>query len=193
MPTDLLVPVFPSVSDRTSSAPPGGTGRPFDRAPRLPVDALADIVGGLARAESLWRPHVRHDDEQRARVRLLSTPIYEVWLLGWLPGQRAGLHDHGGANGAFIVVDGDLEEARSTGRPGGALIRRRLNAGDGATIDAGVAHDLANRSAGPATTLHAYSQPLRSMGFYEEPTPGVHGHRIRTHWVDPAPAVLAAK
>lgn len=193
MPIDLLVPaaapaagVIAHPAAGVASPAPG----PFERSPRLPAVTLADIVGGLARATELWLPHVRHDTAERARVRLLTTPIYEVWLLGWTPGQAAGLHDHGGANGAFIVVDGELEEARSTGRPGASLVRRRLTAGSGATIDAGVAHDLANRSGSLATSLHAYSQPLRSMGFYDESSPDVHGHRVRTHWVDPTPAVL---
>lgn len=185
MPTDLVVPVFPSPAATAATV-----ADPFDGTPRLPVATLADIVGGLAKAEELWRPYVRHDDIERARVRLLATPAYEVWLLGWTAGQAAGLHDHGGANGAFIVVDGQLEEARSTGRPGADLVRRRLRAGDGAVIEAGTAHDLANRSGVLATSLHAYSQPLRSMGFYEEPSPGVHGHRVRTHWVDPTPTAL---
>lgn len=184
MPIDLLAPVSPTPDTDTDDV------ERLDRAPRLAVAALADIVGGLARAEDLWRPYVRHDDAERVRVRLLSTPVYEVWLLGWTPGQAAGLHDHGGAHGAFIVVDGELEESRSTGRPGADLVRRRLTAGAGATIEAGTAHDLANRSGSLATSLHAYSQPLRSMGFYEESTPGVHGHRVRTVWIDDSPAAL---
>ena len=77
---------------------------------RLDTATLSDIVHGLAVAEDLWRPFVLHDADERARVRLLATPAYEVWLLGWTPGQSVGLHDHGGANAAFIVVDGTLTE-----------------------------------------------------------------------------------
>ena len=54
---------------------------------RLDVDVLAEIVAGLARAEALWRPHVAHDPDERVRRRLLATPAYEVWLLGWTPHQ----------------------------------------------------------------------------------------------------------
>ena len=96
---------------------------------RLDVAALADIATGLAEAEELWRPHVVHDSVERARVRLLASPVYEVWLLGWTPGQSVGLHDHGGANGAFVVVDGTLTETSSAaaGRPhlGSHRARRR--------------------------------------------------------------------
>src|SRR3954465_9853459 len=81
---------------------------------RLELDVLVDMVTGLARAESLWRPHVAHDRHERVRRRLLATPLYEVWLLGWTPGQSVGLHDHGDANGAFVVVDGQLVETALT-------------------------------------------------------------------------------
>ena len=78
---------------------PGATAAP-DPSPRLDLAALGDIVSGLARADDLWRPHVAHDASERVRIRLLSTPAYEVWLLGWTPGQAVGLHDHGG----FVLV-----------------------------------------------------------------------------------------
>src|SRR6188508_539359 len=78
--------------------------------PRLELPVLADIVGGLAEASDLWRAHVQHDPVERARVRLLATAAYEVWLIGWTPGQSVGLHDHGGSHGAYVVVDGTLTE-----------------------------------------------------------------------------------
>ena len=95
---------------------------------RLDVAALADIATGLAEAEELWRPHVVHDGVERARVRLLATPVYEVWLLGWTPGQSVGLHDHGDANGAFVVVDGTLTETSSTAAVDRTLGRRPCSA-----------------------------------------------------------------
>lgn len=161
--------------------------------PRLELATLADIVAGLATAEDLWRQHVQHDEHERARVRLLATPAYEVWLLGWTPNQSVGLHDHGGSNGAFVVVDGELTETFTVdgARPGARLLAERtLFAGDAGTIEAGAVHDIANRSAGLTTSIHAYSRPLRSMGFYDGDEPGIRGHRIRTYWVEDTPAVL---
>ena len=92
------------------TAPPLNAARPVT----LDVAMLVEIVTGLAAAEALWRPHVTHDAAERARLRLLATPAYEVWLLGWTPGQSVGLHDHGDANGAFVVVDGELVETTLT-------------------------------------------------------------------------------
>ncbi len=163
-------------------------------ASRLDLAALADIVGGLAEAEELWRPHVTHDHNERTRVRLLATSAYEVWLLGWTPGQSVGLHDHGGANGAFVVVDGTLTEtvaADPSNRNDRTLAQRVLAVGEAGQVAAGQVHDVANRSSRLATSIHAYSRPLTSMGFYESATPGVRGHRIRTFWVEPEPVRLA--
>jgi len=131
--------------------------------PPLELDVLADIVDGLARAEPLWRPHVAHDPHDRVRLRLLATPAYEVWLLGWAPGQSVGLHDHGDANGAFVVVDGELTE---TTLESDRLSTVTLGVGEFGRVPAGVLHDVANRSSRNATSIHAYSHPLRAMGFY---------------------------
>lgn len=130
---------------------------------RLELEVLADIVSGLARAEELWRPHVAHDPEERVRRRLLATPAYEVWLLGWTPGQSVGLHDHGDANGAFVVVDGELTETAVVAR---ALEQDVLTAGEFGRVPFGAMHDVANRSRHNATSIHAYSRPLSAMGFY---------------------------
>ena len=160
---------------------------------RLDTAALADIVSGLAQAEELWRPHVLHDPDERARVRLLVTPAYEVWLLGWTQGQSVGLHDHGGANAAFIVVDGTLTETAATdptSRSGRSLTCRAIGAGQSGVVEAGRVHDIANTTTALATSIHAYSKPLRSMGFYETPEPDLRGHRVRTLWIDDAPPVL---
>ena len=96
------------------------------------------------------------------RRRLLATPAYEVWLLGWTPGQSVGLHDHGDANGAFVVVDGELAE---TDVSDGALHVEVLSAGELGRAPGSV-HDVANRSRRNATSIHAYSEPLSAMGFY---------------------------
>jgi hypothetical protein len=159
---------------------------------RLDTATLSDIVHGLAVAEDLWRPFVLHDTHERARVRLLATPAYEVWLLGWTPGQSVGLHDHGGANAAFIVVDGTLTETAVPDRVRRTLVERPIAAGTAGTVASGRLHDISNRSNSLATSIHAYSKPLRSMGFYDVPEPGVHGHRVRTLWVEEESAVLPA-
>lgn len=180
----------------TATATGGATATTTTRhapASRLGTSTLADIVTGLARAEELWQPHARHDPVERACIRLLATPAYEVWLLGWTPGQSAGLHDHGGANAAFVVVDGELTETVASepgNRSSRALRQRTIEAGRLALVRAGEIHDLTNHANRPATSIHVYSKPLRSMGFYEKSATGERGHRVRTIWVDEQDPVL---
>jgi predicted metal-dependent enzyme (double-stranded beta helix superfamily) len=151
---------------------------------RLELDVLVTIVTGLARAEPLWRPHVAHDPFDRVRQRLLATPAYEVWLLGWTPGQSVGLHDHGDANGAFVVVDGTLVE---TAVVAGALDDEAVPAGGVGRVPVGSIHDVANRSRRNATSIHVYSRPLSAMGFY-----GPDGVVVRVEAVHEQSTLVAA-
>ena len=151
---------------------------------RLELDVLVTIVTGLARAEPLWRPHVAHDPFERVRQRLLATPAYEVWLLGWAPGQSVGLHDHGDANGAFVVVDGSLVE---TAVVAGTLDDEALSAGDVGRVPVGAIHDVANRSRHNATSIHVYSRPLSAMGFYS-----LDGSLVRVEAVHEQSTLVAA-
>jgi oxalate decarboxylase/phosphoglucose isomerase-like protein (cupin superfamily) len=99
------------------------------------------------------------------------------------------LHDHGGANAAFVVLDGELEELVLDPTPTapGRLRRRHLATGDVSTVPAGVVHDVVNRSGGPATSLHVYADPLRSMTFYDR-----LGAPIMREVVQHVPALLSA-
>lgn len=199
------LPITPPPLPWRTTARPAAPTRPTALAPRLEPAALGEILDGLAQAVELWRPHLRHDAHQRARVRLLDTPAYEVWLIGWLPGQSTELHDHGGSNAAYVVVDGELaisssvpaSDAESHGGNGHVaalglpLEHRVLRAGQTVTVPAGHVHQVANRSAAPAASLHAYSRPLRSMGVFDEHG-DICGHRLRTVWVDEQQSVLGS-
>ncbi len=104
--------------------------------------------------------------EARWFSRLELTEDYEIWLLSWLPGQRTGLHDHGEAAGAFAVAQGALRETLA--RPGSLQLRHRP-APEGTVRSFGEQHlhDMANVSAVPAVSVHAYSPPLTAMRRYE--------------------------
>ncbi len=130
---------------------------------------LADIADGLAASEDLWRSAVVHDDAERRPVRLVTTDSYEVWVIGWMPGQGVDLHDHGDSIGHIVVVDGTLTEVepRSTG---GEPFIHPLEAGDGHHLPLGLVHDIVNTGTEPATSIHVYSPPLTEMTFYEPST-----------------------
>lgn len=91
-------------------------------------------------------------------ARLGMTSGVELWLLSWLPGQRTGPHDHGGAAGSFTILLGELAE--SYRYPGGPVRALNHTVGAGIGFGAGRAHDLGNDAAVPAASVHAYSPPL---------------------------------
>jgi quercetin dioxygenase-like cupin family protein len=159
----------------------------------LDADLLHDIAAGIATATTLWQPLVRHHPDERRPVRLLATERYEVWVIGWLPGQRAELHDHGDAAGALLVVDGTLTEHTVTGDEIGSRV---LPAGAAEDLPVGLVHEVANEHDGPATSIHVYSPPLETMTRYdgtsfeptfteilyiEEPVIGASGDSVLRH------------
>ena len=97
-------------------------------------------------------------------MRLLGTELYEAWLLGWAPGQHVGMHDHGDAAGAFLVLAGELRELLPE--------RRRsvvdLSAGAMGVVTRGQLHDVGNVGSAPALSVHVYSPPLTTMTFYDD-------------------------
>jgi Cysteine dioxygenase type I len=133
---------------------PGGPGG----SPLAPAQ-LAAVADRVADAAGRWRPIVRHHPLRRWRTRLLRTDSVEVWLLGWAPGQSVEAHDHGGATGAFTVVDGTLVEdcldptIWTTGR------RTTFPAGSRSAFGPEHVHVLGNRGTEPASSVHACSPP----------------------------------
>jgi predicted metal-dependent enzyme (double-stranded beta helix superfamily) len=145
--------------------------------------SLLGLVDDVVAAKGLWSRLVTHDPRERSNVRLIGSELYEVWLLGWTPGQRVELHDHGPSQAAIRVVEGELTELEYAGA---GLTRRTLPTGSRRTVPSGTLHDVLNESATIATSIHAYSPPLSVMTFYD-PT---SARPVRSEAVEPVVAVL---
>ena len=107
---------------------------------------------------------------------LQSTPDLELWLIAWAPGAETGYHDHGSATGAYTVLVGELTEYVVDG----GLQLSTVGPGDARAAAAGYVHDVRNRSAEPALSLHAYSPRLDAMNHYE-----FQGDRLRLVSAEP--------
>ena len=135
-------------------------------APRHPLwtpDELVRLTDLLVRsAPGTLRGIARHDPDHRWYLRLALTGQVEVWLIGWAPGQGTRPHDHGGASGAYTVLDGALAE---TLRDGAAPLRREV-VGPSRSSRFGPErlHVVANPGPADATSVHAYSPPLLPLG-----------------------------
>jgi predicted metal-dependent enzyme (double-stranded beta helix superfamily) len=142
---------------------------PFLLAPSsLTRTALTRLAAQLAATPALWRDHLRWSDTERWHARLRHTPLYDVWLLSWAPGQATELHDHGGSAGAFHVLTGSLRETVAEGAPDSVrLTERTVAAGHGVTFGPAHIHDVAHTGTRPAASVHVYSPPLRSMAYYD--------------------------
>ena len=126
---------------------------------------LAQLTSRIADDPGRWLSLVRYRAEPRWYLRLAHDDQHEIWLLSWLPGQQTGFHDHGPSAGAFAVARGCLSEQTA---PGGLPDPRVRTVAAGAVRSFGpdYAHDVANQSAQPAVSIHAYSPPLSSMRRY---------------------------
>ena len=131
----------------------------------LSARALADIIVGLARIAPAWVHRLEPHPSARTGLRLLATDEYDAWLLRWPPGTRVTPHDHGPSVGSFTVVSGELTERRWR-----AALRhdRQVAAGQLVVVPAGVIHDVISTGPEPAVSVHAYSPPLTTMGFYDD-------------------------
>ncbi len=132
-----------------------------------------------------WWHLVEFPPDRRWYRLLRREPEYEVWLLSWLPGQRTGLHDHGGASGVFALAVGELVElsvnqhsvnrdaSQHVNRDGvDQSVDRRLReltvrADQVRVFGPHHVHDLGNESAAPAVSVHVYSPVLTEMRRYE--------------------------
>jgi quercetin dioxygenase-like cupin family protein len=135
----------------------------------LTVTALSRLAAGLAADTTLWHDRLRRSaTTERWYAQLRSTPLYDVWLLSWEPGQATELHDHGGSSGAFHVLAGSLRETLAAGTPTSVRLSERT-LGTGRTVAFGpdYVHDVAHAGTGPAASLHVYSPPLRAMTYYD--------------------------
>jgi predicted metal-dependent enzyme (double-stranded beta helix superfamily) len=136
---------------------------------RVTARRLVAAAQQLAAHRSLWAPHVAWSADERPAVRLGSTATYEAWLLTWLPGQTTGLHDHGGSNGAFVVVEGAVEEATLApprGHQPAALVHRTLTTGRARSFGPHHVHEVSCAGSAPAVSIHLYGPALDSMRRY---------------------------
>jgi predicted metal-dependent enzyme (double-stranded beta helix superfamily) len=160
--------------------------------PLHPVDDAewaASVAQALARRTSLWRALARHDRYERRPVRMLATPRFDAWVIGWAPGQAVELHDHGDAAGAIVVTEGLLTEVRLD-RAADSRTRTRtrtdLGAGTAQPLPVGTIHEVWNAGASPATSIHVYTPALTHMGRYDLRS----GRRIGTEAVAPQEPAL---
>lgn len=143
--------MFPALDTRPAVAP-------------LERTQLREMVAALAADPAPWAHLVRHDPARRVFECLRLDEHVEIWLICWMPGHDTGFHDHDLSSGAVVVAQGAVVEERL--RVGGPPSVRRCIPGDVFDFSPVDIHRVVHAGTRPATTLHAYSPPLRRMGAY---------------------------
>jgi predicted metal-dependent enzyme (double-stranded beta helix superfamily) len=134
----------------------------------LTPTALRRLATDLAHRTALWRDQLQWSASERWYAQLTSTPLYDVWLLSWGPGQATELHDHGGSAGAFHVLAGALRETVATPTPSSVrLTERTVEPRQTVAFGPAHVHDVAHAGTSRSASLHVYSPPLRSMTYYD--------------------------
>ena len=130
-------------------------------------------------------PELREAAE-RSWVLLAVSDLFEAWAIGWPPGGRIELHDHGRSSGTVVVAGGCLTETslRSTESGVVRVATHHVSAGEHRRFGPGYVHDLLNEGDRPAISVHVYSPKLTTMRYYElDPDHGVRV--VRTEDVPP--------
>jgi predicted metal-dependent enzyme (double-stranded beta helix superfamily) len=130
-------------------------------------DFRSALTGILAERDR-WLPTVEFDPDQRWYRRIDTDHLtgdrdVEAWVLSWLPGQGTGLHDHGGASGAFAVAAGVLHE-HSVRR--NRLLTTSRRPGQVRVFGEHHLHDVVNLGSEPAVSVHVYSPTITRMTRY---------------------------
>lgn len=137
----------------------------------LTTDELSELVQSIAGRPDEWRHLVQFNENERWWTRLPGPEGVDVWLLSWLDAQGTEPHDHGDSSAAFTIVAGTLTEFRPDAQ--GALVPQAFATGQTQTVVPGQVHDVLNRGADPAVSIHAYSPPLVRMTYYRETPDGL--------------------
>lgn len=128
----------------------------------------ARVAVAYAASRDRWRHLLRYDADERYAVLVDRTDTDEIWLMSWLPGQGEQRHDHGDTSGAFTVVHGELTEVvlRPNAVQDAGPEVNVLLAGQTRAFGPGYAHQVSNRSADPAVSLHVYRYGGRTVRPY---------------------------
>jgi predicted metal-dependent enzyme (double-stranded beta helix superfamily) len=130
----------------------------------FPLPDLHQQLQTWAEKPEAWQPLARHDAHERTYELLHRDAEIEIYLVCWMPGHDTGFHDHDDSSAAITVLEGAITEERLaiTG-----TVRRTLQAEGTVTIAKEAIHRVRHAGNEPATTLHAYSPPLRRVGTYQ--------------------------
>lgn len=145
------------------------------------TDAIAAALARHRAALAALRALAGFETQHYARRVVARDARFEVLVIGWLPGQQSSVHDHAGASGGVLVLEGALTETRFARRDDGLVelaARERFAPGAVVACDGAGVHRVANLEPREAlVTLHVYAPSLIAAREYRVAAPGADGAR----------------
>lgn len=74
------------------------------------LPTVQQILGDGALDEASLRPYIHQRADKYARYRVHRSPLFELLVLTWLPGQATPIHNHAGNLGWVRLVRGRIAE-----------------------------------------------------------------------------------
>jgi hypothetical protein len=127
---------------------------------------LLELASGIGEAIAVDRPIAGLVG--RRYSKMFRSASVEAWLIAWGASTYLGLHDHGGSRAAYHVVAGELVEASASLISRDPLSTIHLPEGSRKTLGDSEVHELWNPTPEIALSVHVYSPPLETMGFYSD-------------------------
>jgi cysteine dioxygenase len=129
-----------------------------------------------------------YEEEYYTRNLIYKCDDFELSLLCWLPGQRTPIHDHNEAEGWVRVILGEIEENLYTNplQDGTdepklvSTVKAPTKAFTHVNDDIGL-HDIANKGATKAMSLHLYAPSINSCQYYCPETKGFKTKHLYFH------------
>lgn len=149
-------------------------------------------------------PFSRFREDTYARNQVRCTPLYELLVLAWLPGQKAAAHNHAGQRCWTTILTGELSfqnfhpdlTEKGELRPLGELARCVAGEADYIDDEEGL-HSIANAGRLPTLSLHLYAAPVKECLVYDEKKRGFKRVALQsfppppeTEWIEAHPAPL---
>jgi len=154
---------------------------------------LLDLATRLRLSDELVDDRIAFAGDSYARNLVCRTPLFELLVLCWRPGQQSTIHDHAGSLNAIRVHAGELTSrrfSRTSGAESGdgpvALDdEERVRAGTHLVgLDRGGIHQLANASGDDLVTVHIYAPPLIGLNVYSTTSARVERQALRATLAD---------
>lgn len=75
-------------------------------------ETLQNILCNSKLPEKLLISSCKFDSETYCKTTLFKNELFELLLIGWLPGQATAIHDHNKSIGALLVINGNCIELK---------------------------------------------------------------------------------